>query len=100
MRWPPRYAPTPWSDPAPSDLQPQGIPEFMLEWRRETHFGLDVHGAYVRHMGMLAIRCEQAGGRLVPVSLAIADTAPLMTSDGVQSNPRRLEDPDPGDCQT
>lgn len=67
-----RYALVPWSDVAPSDLKEQGTPELVRDCRRERHLGLCVRGEYVRHLGILAVRCERYGDDLYPISLAIA----------------------------
>lgn len=85
------YAKAPWSDVAPSDLEPQGEPETTIDYRHETHLGLYVRGEYVAYLGMLAVRCETRAGWLMPLGIAIADTVAIETIP-VHSNPRRLED--------
>lgn len=73
-----RYAFAPWSDVAPSDLEPMGEPETVIDYRHETHLGLYVKGEHTAYLGMLAVRCEAKGMNVVPLSIAIADTPILI----------------------
>ena len=84
-----RYAPVPWSDIAPADLQPQGDAETSVDYRHETHLGLYIKGEHVAYLGMLAVRCETKGMDLVPVSIAIADTPILVDTSKVPSQSSR-----------
>lgn len=90
---PQRYAPSPWSEVAPSDLEPMGEPDVTLEYRHELHLGLNVPGVFVSSLGMLAVRCECRGERVIPLGLAIADGTIVVAIPPGQSNPRRHKDP-------
>ena len=98
VRYERRYATAPWSDPAPSDLEPQGAPETEITYRHEVHMGLHVRGTYGGTLGMIAIRCEVNGMGLAPVSMAIADTPPMYdirpvpVQAGAPRAPRQLDE--------
>lgn len=93
-RYETRYLVVPWGDLTPADLQPQGAPETELTYRREVHLGLHVRGTFGVTLGMLAVRCETHGSALEPLSLAIAETPPLVQLEvPAQSNPRRIAEP-------
>lgn len=77
QRWPRRWAFSPWADVQPSDLEPQGEPETVIEYRREAHLGLYIKRSYgQRYLGILAVRCESVRGEFLPISMAIADAIP------------------------
>lgn len=73
-RWIRRYALAPWSDVAPSDLEPQGTPETEVNYRHEQHLLLRVRGTYGANLGMVGVRCLIGrAGELLPVGIAIPD---------------------------
>lgn len=92
----------PWSDIEPSDLCEANGGD--LEMYRDTRVGpvaerqlaMVVVGQFDRGiaLGLIAVRCERHGGRLIPLSLQIPET-PIVVN--VQSNPRRQADGDEGD---
>lgn len=92
MRYVRRFVPVPWGEIRPSDLEPQGEAETVIDYRHETHLGLYIKGEYTAYLGMLALRCETRGMTLAPVGIAIADTPLLFDTTPVQSNPRRFEE--------
>jgi hypothetical protein len=93
VRWERRYVSVPWGDIAPGDLQPQGEPDTVIEYRHETHVGLYVKGEHVAYLAMLAVRCESKGMDLVPISMAIADT-PILVDTTRTVRTRRIMDVD------
>lgn len=100
-RWPIRVPNVPWSDLAPDLVEAADV-----EMSRDTHFGkperhlgLHVVGQYDRglSLGLIALRCERHGAKLVPISMAIAETPPFIdtrqpTLVGAQSNPVRYHE--------
>lgn len=88
-----RFAPVPWGEIAPSDLEPQGEPETCITYRHEEHIGLHVRGVSGVTLGMLAVKCERRGLTVWPQGLAIAD-APIAIDTNLHSNPRRHADDD------
>lgn len=100
---PRRYALTPWSTVSPSDLEPQGTPEYVRELASERQLGLFVVGTYGAVLGLMAVRCERRGALEHPLTMHIADTVIRIEPDlePAQRNPMRVDDVpcsgDPGD---
>ncbi len=97
----------PWSDIEPSDLCEANGGE--LEMYRDTRIGsvaerqigMVVVGQFNRGiaLGLIAVRCERQGAKLIPLSLQIPET-PIAISpreSALHSNPRRQADGDEGD---
>lgn len=96
---PQRFAKSPWSDVAPSDLVEQGKPDFHRDCRRERHIGLCIRGEYVANLGVLAVRCERYGEDLFPISMAIVPDKwePPDPVDPIRASLRLETQRDPGD---
>jgi hypothetical protein len=87
----------PWGDVLQSDVEPQGEPETVIEYRHEAHLGLHIRGTFGVTLGMLGVRCERRGVLLIPIAVAIAETPTVIDTDtNLQSNPRRDTDADDG----
>jgi hypothetical protein len=105
-RWAERYPLVPWSDIA-RDLYEANNGE--VELYRDTHsgtqaerqIGVHVVGQYDSSvsLGLVAIRCERHGERLVPLTISIAETPPFIDTRSpiliAHSNPvRHLDEGD------
>lgn len=90
-----RYARSPWSPIAQSDLQPQGDPETVVCLSKQGSLvGLRILG--LAEDVMLGVREDMEGQ---PLSCAVTDELKIDTRDW-KSNPRRLPErpPDYGDA--
>lgn len=100
-----RYSRVPWWLPD-SDLRPAISGEFKRDCRSDEgqpqrHFGLPVEKEYSPgFVGFIAIRCERQGGRVVPLAMALPDSAIVLSEveaiEPAQSNPRRVDIDDNG----
>lgn len=85
---PTRVPLVPWSEIEASDLceANSGHIEYCRDTQRngaaERHLGMHVLGTYDHSLslGVIAMRCSRHGAKLIPLSLAIADT-PIYCSD-------------------